>query len=125
LEGILPLSLDKIASGCWRNFAVLKKSLMLLISLSVVCVSPAFAKGKARAFSFFDDGGKHNQAECDPEKKAPRKMKSQKRLMKFSGYLGSELLEKADENPDGVEAWKHYFNSSGSCLSALKAQTKL
>jgi hypothetical protein len=101
-----------------------KKPLLLAALLSVVCVSPGFAKGKARAFSFFDDSGKHNQAECDPEKKAPRKMKLQKKLSKFSGYLGSELLEKADENPDGVEAWKHYFTSSGNCLQALKAQTK-
>ncbi len=102
-----------------------KKILLASFALMLLNTSPVLAKGKARAFSYFDDGGKHNQAECDPEKKAPRKMKSQKKLLKFSGYLGSELLEKASENPDGVEAWKHYFNNSGSCLQSLKSQTKL
>ncbi len=100
------------------------KSLFLILALMLTFNHPAEAakkKGKARAYSFFDDGGKHNQAECDPEKKVPRGTKRQKKVSKFQGYLGSELVEKASESPDGVEAWKHYFTSSGACIDALKS----
>lgn len=97
-------------------------SLLLISFLLLGSNGVAFAKGKARAFSFFDDGGKLSQAECDPEKKAPRKMKHKKEVAKFKGYLGSELVETAQESPHGVEAWKHYFTSSSACNECLKKQ---
>jgi hypothetical protein len=93
----------------------------LILGLIISGSGIAQAKSrKAHAFSFFDDGGKHNQAECDPEKKAPRKMKRKKEFAKFGGYLGSELVESAQESPTGVEAWKHYFASSGACSESLR-----
>jgi len=97
---------------------------LILMLLTVGLTGSANAKSKARAFSFFDDGGKHSQAECDPERKPPRKLKRKKEIAKYSGYQGSELVETAAESPDGVEAWKHYFSSSSACNESLKHQPK-
>ncbi len=97
--------------------------IILLLLACVVVNSEAFAKkGKAHAFSYFDDGGKHSQGECDPEKKAPKKLKHKKDLAKYSGYMGSELIEAASESPKGTESWKHYFSSSNACNTCLKHQ---
>lgn len=96
-------------------------TILLIVGLTVGLNGSAEAKGKskARAFSFFDDGGKHSQGECDPEKKAPPRLKRKKDVAKFKGYLGSELIESAQESASGAEAWKHYFSSSASCNESL------
>ena len=96
-------------------------SFLLIVAMTVGVNASAEAKGKsnARAFSFFDDGGKHSQGECDPEKKAPPRLKRKKEVSKFKGYLGSELIESAQESASGSEAWKHYFSSSASCNETL------
>lgn len=76
------------------------------------------SKSKARAYSFYDDGGQSHQAGCDPEKKPKARLQRRKEFTKASGYMGSEVLDSVLQ-PD-VEAWKHYFSTQGACESSLR-----
>lgn len=100
------------------------KMMMSLVVMTVILglgqAAEAKKKGSraARAYSYFDDG-KQSQEQCDPEKKAPRKLKTRKGFQKGSGYLGSEFIEAGDSEKGTPEAWKHYFSTSGACNEAL------
>ncbi len=98
----------------------------VLILATVLGTEVSFARGrsKARAFSFFDDGGKHGQAACDGEGKVPGRLKRRKEFSNMKTYKGSEEL-KFDAHPETTTmAWKHYFSSQSACNEVLGKQPK-
>lgn len=86
-------------------------------------VSPgSFALAKRRppkAFSFFAEGGKASQGECDGERKVPRKLKHLKEFAKAGSYLGSEVQTFEIKRKENLEMWKHFFSSKSSCDAVL------
>jgi hypothetical protein len=98
---------------------------LLTVGLIMNMCSSALAKAKSskhKAYSYFDDGGKSSQEKCDPERKIPRKLKTE--LKKANNYLGSErvdseLLAKGEAKP-----WKHFFSLQSACEHILSQQQK-
>ncbi|WP_413288217.1 hypothetical protein [Bdellovibrio sp. HCB337] len=86
-------------------------------------VSPgSFALAKRRppkAFSFWAEGGKASQEECDGERKIPRKLKHLKEYAKSGSYMGSEVQTFEIKGKDDKEMWKHFFGSKSSCNAVL------
>ncbi len=84
--------------------------------------SLAFAKRKnpPKAFSFFVEGGKASQGECDGEGKIPRKLKHLKEFSKGSSYIGSELQKPETQEKPSEEMWKHFFKVKSSCNAVLE-----
>ncbi len=76
-------------------------------------------KRPPRAFSFFMEGGKASQEECDGERKIPRRMKHLKEYAKAGAYLGSEVQTFEIKSKDEAEMWKHFFNSKSACNTVL------
>jgi hypothetical protein len=101
------------------------KKLVILASVLVLqpMVSPgSFALAKKRppkAFSFFAEGGKASQGECDGERKIPRKLKHLKEYSKAGSYMGSEVQTFEIKGKEEVEMWKHFFSAKSSCNSVL------
>lgn len=99
----------------------------LMIVASVLFLQPmmspgsfALAKKRApRAYSFFMEGGKASQEECDGERKVPRKMKHLKEYAKAGSYMGSEAQTFEIKSKDNAEMWKHFFNSKSACNAVL------
>jgi basic membrane lipoprotein Med (substrate-binding protein (PBP1-ABC) superfamily) len=106
---------------------LVKAKMILIVAAVVLSECPlAFAKGKsrARAYSFFDDGGKHTQAACDPESKAPSRLKRKKEFTVSKEYKGSEEIEFDAHAEAATAAWKHYFTSQSVCNAVLSKQPK-
>jgi hypothetical protein len=86
-------------------------------------VSPgSFALARKRppkAFSFFAEGGKASQGECDGERKIPRKLKHLKEFAKASSYMGSEMQKFEIKGKNDDEMWKHFFSAKSSCNAVL------
>ncbi|MGZ3794579.1 MAG: hypothetical protein ACXVCP_19690 [Bdellovibrio sp.] len=103
------------------------KAFVFAISLLVTINHSAIAKSnhsKVRAYSYFDDGDKSTQANCDPEKKVPRRLKHQGEFKKAANYLGSETIE-SELQPKAEEPLrKHFFSSKSSCEKYLAQQQK-
>jgi hypothetical protein len=99
--------------------SVLFASVLLLQPM----VSPgSFALAKKRppkAFSFFAEGGKASQEECDGERKIPRKLKHLKEYTKAGSYMGSETQTFEIKGKDDAEMWKHFFESKSACNAVL------
>jgi hypothetical protein len=93
--------------------------LLIFVMILLFLMPEAEARRKARAFSFWDDGGKQKQAQCDTEGKVPRRLKRVPELARFGDYLGSEQVERAGEKGAEVDAWKHFYRSQSSCNSML------
>ena len=97
------------------------------IFLTILILQPAltpdsFAHARRRpprAYSFIAEGGKASQAECDGERKIPRRLKRQKDFSKASSYMGSELLEPELKGKIDGEMWKHFFRAKSSCNAVL------
>ena len=105
---------------------VQRSFLFILAALLILGGENSLARGKskARAFSFFDDGGKHGQAACDGEGKIPGRLKRRKDFANQKTYKGSEEL-KFDAHPETTSmAWKHYFTSQSACNEILARQPK-
>ncbi len=103
----------------------MKKTIFILFAV-VIGGAPttAFAKGKSKlkAYSFFDDGGKHSQGTCDSEGKVPGHLKRKAEFTKIKEYKGSEELE-FDAHPESkTMASKHYFSSQSTCNEVLAHQ---
>ncbi len=100
------------------------------IFLTILILQPAltpdsFAHAKRRpprAYSFIAEGGKASQAECDGERKIPRRLKRHKDFSKASSYMGSELQEPELKGKIDGEMWKHFFRAKSSC-NAILAKT--
>jgi len=93
----------------------------ILVCLSLLIGGIASAKGKsrhskARGYSYFVDGAKASQGECDGEGKIPRRLKKQKELLKNQQYIGSESMEGNGNEP----SWKHYFTTKTACDDSLR-----
>lgn len=101
----------------WSKFLFLLLGWCVL-NCSVVLAKNKSGRSKARAYSFFADGKKSSQGECDSERKLPRKMKRKSEFLKVKEYLGSEPMESAGAE----ESWKHYFSSQSSCNDNLRKQ---
>ena len=103
-----------------RNVLKLLCTLVVLFSLN-----EAFARGRSRirAYSFFEDGGKHSQAICDGESKVPPRLKT-KSEFKTKSYRGSEELEFDAHAQEATAAWKHYYTSLADCNAVLARQPK-
>lgn len=87
-------------------------------------VSPtsfAFAKRRSppKAFSFFSEGGKASQGECDGERKIPRKLKHLKEYAKAGSYIGSAIQTFEIKGKIDLEMWKHFFSAKSSCNAVL------
>jgi len=102
------------------------KKLVIFASVLILqpMVSPgslALAKRKSppKAFSFFAEGGKASQEECDGERKIPRKLKQLKEYTKAGSYMGSEAQTFEIKQKESVEMWKHFFRSKSSCNTVL------
>lgn len=99
----------------------------LVIVASVLFLQPMLSTGSfalakkrpPRAYSFFMEGGKASQEECDGERKIPRKMKHLKEYAKAGSYLGSEVQTFEIKSKDEAEMWKHFFNSKSACNAVL------
>lgn len=99
----------------------------LVIVASVLLLQPmlspgSFALAKKRppkAFSFWAEGGKASQEECDGERKIPRKMKHLKEFAKTGSYIGSEAQTFEIKGKDDKEMWKHFFSAKSSCNAVL------
>lgn len=103
------------------------KIILLAIGLILNISCPAFAKSKSskyRAYSYFDDGGKSTQANCDPERKVPRKLKTEAELKKSGAYLGSEHVESELQAKGDPKQWKHFFSAQSACEKYLAQQQK-
>lgn len=74
---------------------------------------------------FFDDGGEHSPSSCEQKARAPKNLIKKQQFMKIQNYLGSLQIEFADKNEAGIDAWNHYFTSSGSCQSSFKKLNRL
>ena len=103
----------------------MKKTFFILFAV-VLSGLPAtvLAKGKSkpRAYSFFDDGGKHSQGTCDSEGKVPNRLKRKAEFSKIKEYKGSEELE-FDAHPEAkTMAFKHYFTTQSTCNQVLARQ---
>lgn len=88
--------------------------------LSPSSLAHAKKKRPPKAFSFFTEGGKASQGDCDGEKEIPRKRKHLKDFSSNNSYMGSELQTpefKVKSNND--EMWKHFYKSKASCNTAL------
>jgi hypothetical protein len=109
-----------------KSLGLRMASSLLIFSMILTACNFALAKSKsrARAFSYFEDGGIPSQGECDPERKIPRRLKRNKEFIKSQGYLGSELIETTEENGTKVDSLKHYFSSSSVCNSSLNKRMK-
>lgn len=95
---------------------------VLLLQPMVNSGSFALAKKKKsppKAFSFIAEGGKASQAECDGDRKIPRKLKRLKEFSKTSSYMGSELQSSELKGKADEEMWKHFFRAKGTCNSIL------
>lgn len=99
----------------------------LVIAASVLLLQPmvspgSFALAKKRppkAYSFWAEGGKASQGECDGERKVPRKMKHLKEFAKAGSYLGSEPQTFEIKGKDDKEMWKHFFSAKSTCNAVL------
>ncbi len=97
------------------------KAILFVSVASLIVCSGAIAKSKsrhskARGYSYFVDGAKASQGECDGEGKIPRHLKRQKELARSKEYIGSESMESSGAEP----SWKHYFTSKAACNDSLK-----
>lgn len=103
----------------FKKLAVL--AAVLFVQPMVSPGSFAFARRKSppRAFSFFAEGGKASQEECDGERKVPRKMKRLKDFAKTGSYIGSEAQTFEIKSKDDKEMFKHFFNSKSACNAVL------
>lgn len=99
----------------------------LVVFASILFLQPMFFPGSfalarkrpPRAFSFFMEGGKASQGECDGERKVPRKLKHLKEYAKAGSYMGSEIQTFEIKGKDNAEMWKHFFSSKASCNAVL------
>jgi len=99
----------------------------LVIFASVLLLQPMVSPGSLalakkrppKAFSFFAEGGKASQEECDGERKIPRKLKHLKEYTKAGSYMGSETQTFEIKGKDDAEMWKHFFSSKSSCNAVL------
>lgn len=99
----------------------------LAIFASVLLLQPmvnsgSFALAKKRppkAFSFFMEGGKASQEECDGERKVPRKLKHLKEYNKAGSYIGSEIQTFEIKGKNDAEMWKHFFSAKSACNAVL------
>lgn len=99
----------------------------LVIVASILFLQPVVTPGSfalakkrpPRAFSFFAEGGKASQEECDGERKVPRRLKHLKEYNKAGSYLGSEVQTFEIKAKDNAEMWKHFFSSKSSCNAVL------
>jgi hypothetical protein len=106
----------------FKTFAIFASILFLQPMLSSGSFSMAKKHSQPKAFSFFAEGGKASQGECDGERKIPRKLKHLKEYAKAASYMGSEIQTFQIKKKDNEEMWKHFFNSKSSC-SAVLAKT--
>ncbi|MGZ3745318.1 MAG: hypothetical protein ACXWRE_11085 [Pseudobdellovibrionaceae bacterium] len=103
------------------------KIFFLAVSLLTIINHFAFARSKHtkfRAYSYFDDGDKSTQANCDPEKKVPRRMKHEAEFRKAATYLGSEKVDSELQPKDEAPMRKHFFSSKSVCEKYLAQQQK-
>lgn len=95
----------------------MKKSLFALMTIFSLHSFSAFA---GQAFYVVDDGGEHAPAGCDKLAEVPD-VEMQDDLSNSEGYLGSKIVERADQNQAGVEIRHHYYASEGECKNVLWA----
>jgi len=103
----------------FKKLVIVASILFLQPMLSPGSLALAKRKRPPRAFSFFMEGGKASQEECDGERKVPRKLKHLKEYAKASSYLGSEPQTFEIKSKDDAEMWKHFFGAKSSCNVVL------
>jgi hypothetical protein len=120
--------LEKVTIARRRNLKSIVLVIVLAYGLLMNINQTAFARSKSkkhRAYSYFDDGGKSTQENCDPEKKVPRKLKTEKELKKDANYLGSENVESELQAKDEGQMRKHFFSTQSACEKYLTQQQKI
>jgi len=103
----------------YKKLVIFTSILFLQPMLSPGSLALAKKKSHAKAFSFFAEGGKASQGECDGERKIPRKLKHLKEFVKASSYMGSETQTFEIKGKDDEEMWKHFFSSKSACDAVL------
>lgn len=99
----------------------------LVIFACVLVLQPMMSPGSLalakkrppKAYSFWAEGGKASQEECDGERKIPRKLKHLKEYAKAGSYMGSEAQTFEIKGKNDAEMWKHFFSAKSSCNAVL------
>jgi hypothetical protein len=104
-----------MSNNQFKTLAIFVTILFLQPMISPGSFALAKRKYHPRAYSFFAEGGKASQGECDGEKKVPRKLKHLKEFAKAGSYLGSEVQTFEIKGKDDAEMWKHFFSSKSAC----------
>lgn len=103
----------------FKKIAVFATILFLYPMVSPDSLALARRRSPPKAYSFFMEGGKASQEECDGERKIPRKLKRHKEYTKTGSYLGSEIQTFEIKGKEDLEMWKHFFKSKSSCNAVL------
>lgn len=103
----------------FKKFVIFASIILLQPMLSRDSFALAKRKSHPRAFSFFMEGGRASQGECDGERKVPRKLKHLKEYAKANSYLGSETQTFEIKGKGNEEMWKHFFSAKSSCNAVL------
>lgn len=102
-----------------KKLAVFATVLVLHPMVSPDSLALARRRSPPKAYSFFAEGGKASQGECDGERKIPRKLKKLKEYTKANSYIGSEAQTFEIKGKEDLEMWKHFFRIKSSCNAVL------